>query len=58
MIDNNFNSYLAGLLEGDGSIFISKKIGNPEVTFTFNMNNLALFESIKEKIFFFLSDLD
>lgn len=47
--DNNFNSYLAGLLERDGSIFISKTNENLEITFTFDINNLALNESIKSQ---------
>lgn len=45
---NEFNSYLAGLFEGDGSIFIPKtNKSNPEVTFTFHKNNLPLYDKIK-----------
>jgi len=52
----NFNSYLAGLFEGDGHIWIPKnqdmKKHNPRFCITFNKKDLPLAKKILEKIGF------
>jgi hypothetical protein len=60
-LDNNtnkyLNSYLAGLIEGDGCISVSKdfrdknnKINYPKITITFNKKDLPFAEFLKEKV--------
>lgn len=51
--NNNFNTYLAGLFEGDGHITISnKEMKNKKVTIgiTFNLKDLPLCNHIKLKL--------
>lgn len=52
--NNQFGSYLAGLFEGDGHIWIPginlKKKHNPRFCISFHKNDLPLAEAIKNKI--------
>ena len=51
--NNNFNTYLSGLFEGDGHIIISKKDNNyknVEIAITFHEKDLNLCEHIKNKL--------
>lgn len=52
---NNLGSYLAGLLEDDGNISIqnnknTNQINKTVIEFTFNQNNLAIYNDLKEFI--------
>lgn len=51
--ENKFNSYLAGLFEGDGHIIIEKKKSNKKkisIGITFNIKDLPLCEYLKLKL--------
>lgn len=47
LINNNFRSYLAGLIEGDGTISISKN-HNPSINIVFNNKDFQLAEYLLE----------
>jgi hypothetical protein len=47
LINNNFRSYLAGLIEGDGTISISKN-HNPSINIVFNNKDFKLAEYLLE----------
>jgi hypothetical protein len=52
---HHFGSYLAGLLEGDGHIYINKngsKVKNYSLSITFNLKDLPLAENLKDVIGF------
>jgi hypothetical protein len=52
-INNQLNSYLAGLIEGDGSIYtpLNNKIkALPHIEIAFDIRDLLLFEKIKENL--------